>query len=147
MFKKITNLLTAISFFAVTTLFGFSASAQQAPIVIKLSHVVAENTPKGQMALKFRDLVAERLAGKAVVQVFPSSQLFGDAKELEAMLLGDVQFIAPSLSKFQKYTDSLQIFDLPFCVKDMEAVERFQQGPAVQKLLSSLESKGLIGLG
>ena len=121
--------------------------ATAAPVEIKFSHVVAENTPKGQMALKFRDLVAERLAGKAVVQVFPSSQLFGDAKELEAMLLGDVQFIAPSLSKFQKYTDSLQIFDLPFLFKDMEAVERFQQGPAGQKLLSSLESKGLIGLG
>ncbi len=121
--------------------------ATAAPVEIKFSHVVAENTPKGQMALKFRDLVAERLAGKAVVQVFPSSQLFGDAKELEAMLLGDVQFIAPSLSKFQKYTDSLQIFDLPFLFKDMEAVERFQQGPAGQKLLSALESKGLVGLG
>lgn len=121
--------------------------ATAAPVEIKFSHVVAENTPKGQMALKFRDLVAERLAGKAVVQVFPSSQLFGDAKELEAMLLGDVQFIAPSLSKFKKYTESLQIFDLPFLFQDMEAVESFQQGPAGQKLLSALESKGLVGLG
>mgnify|MGYP003671611780 FL=1 len=121
--------------------------ASAAPVEIKFSHVVAENTPKGQMATKFRDLVAERLAGKAVVQVFPSSQLFGDNKVLEAMLLGDVQMAAPSLSKFQKYTESLQIFDLPFLFKDMDAVERFQQGPAGQKLLSSLEKKGLVGLG
>ncbi|MFT5720127.1 MAG: C4-dicarboxylate-binding protein DctP [Motiliproteus sp.] len=121
--------------------------ATAAPVEIKFSHVVAENTPKGQMATKFRDLVAERLAGKAVVQVFPSSQLFGDNKVLEAMLLGDVQMAAPSLSKFQKYTQSLQIFDLPFLFQDMDAVERFQQGAAGQKLLSSLENKGLVGLG
>ncbi len=121
--------------------------ATAAPIEIKFSHVVAENTPKGQMANKFRDLVAERLAGKVVVNVFPSSQLFGDNKVLEAMLLGDVQMAAPSLSKFQKYTKSLQIFDLPFLFKDMDAVERFQQGPAGQKLLGSLANKGLVGLG
>jgi len=121
--------------------------ATAAPIEIKFSHVVAENTPKGQMAIKFRDLVAERLAGKAVVQVYPSSQLFGDGKELQALLLGDVQLIAPSLSKFQKYTNELQVFDLPFLFKDMDAVERFQQGPIGQKMLSSMEDKGLVGLG
>ena len=122
-------------------------AAVAAPVEIKFSHVVAENTPKGQMANKFRDLVAERLAGQVEVKVFPSSQLFGDNKVLEAMLLGDVQMAAPSLSKFQKYTKSLQIFDLPFLFKDMEAVERFQQGPAGQKLLGSLNKKGLVGLG
>jgi C4-dicarboxylate-binding protein DctP len=121
--------------------------ATAAPVEIKFSHVVAENTPKGQMANKFRDLVAERLAGKVEVNVFPSSQLFGDNKVLEAMLLGDVQMAAPSLSKFQKYTKSLQIFDLPFLFKDMEAVERFQSSPAGQKLLGSLNKKGLVGLG
>lgn len=121
--------------------------ASAAPIEIKFSHVVAENTPKGQMATKFRDLVAERLDGQVEVKVFPSSQLFGDGKEMQAMLLGDVQLIAPSLSKFQKYTPNLQIFDLPFLFKDMAAVERFQNSEAGQQLLSSLESKGLIGLG
>ncbi len=121
--------------------------ASAAPIEIKFSHVVAENTPKGQMATKFRDLVAERLDGQVEVKVFPSSQLFGDGKEMQAMLLGDVQLIAPSLSKFQKYTPNLQIFDLPFLFKDMAAVERFQSSEAGQQLLSSLESKGLIGLG
>ncbi len=66
------------------------------------------------------------------MQVFPSSQLFGDAKELEALLLGDVQFIAPSLSKFDRYTKKLQVFDLPFLFDDVEAVDRFQSQPAGQ---------------
>jgi C4-dicarboxylate-binding protein DctP len=62
------------------------------------------------------------------LQVFPSSQLFGDAKELEALLLGDVQFIAPSLSKFDRYTKKIQVFDLPFLFDDIAAVDRFQNG-------------------
>ncbi len=137
-------LTTAVAALAMTV---GAQVATAAPVEIKFSHVVAENTPKGQMATKFRDLVAERLAGKVEVKVFPSSQLFGDNKVLEAMLLGDVQMAAPSLSKFQKYTKKLQIFDLPFLFKDMDAVERFQNGPDGQKLLKSLEKKGLVGLG
>ena len=135
------SLILAVAFVASATV------SMAAPIVMTFSHVVAENTPKGQMANKFKELVEQRLAGKVVVEVFPSSQLFGDNKVLEAMLLGDVQLAAPSLSKFQKYTKSLQIFDLPFLFKDMAAVEKFQQGPEGQKLLMSVEKKGLIGLG
>lgn len=118
-----------------------------APIVIKFSHVVAENTPKGQMANKFKELVEQRLGGKVVVEVYPNSQLFGDNNVLEAMLLGDVQMAAPALSKFEKYTRSLQLFDLPFLFKDMQAVERFQQSSTGQKLLDSVRKKGLVGLG
>ncbi|GAA0793047.1 TRAP transporter substrate-binding protein [Marinobacterium sediminicola] len=121
--------------------------ASAAPIELKFSHVVAENTPKGQMALKFRDLVAERLGDRVEVKVFPNSQLFGDNKVLEAMLLGDVQMAAPSLSKFQKYTKSLQVFDLPFLFEDMTAVDRFQQSAQGQELLNSLRKRGLVGLG
>ena len=77
----------------------FAAGAAQAQMVIKFSHVVADSTPKGQAAIKFKELAEKKLPGKVTVQVFPSSQLFGDAKELEALLLGDVQFIAPSLSE------------------------------------------------
>ena len=139
------RLLTAAVTSLALTLGAQAASA--APVEIKFSHVVAENTPKGQMAVKFKELVDERLAGKVEVKVFPNSQLFGDNKVLEAMLLGDVQMAAPSLSKFQKYTKSLQIFDLPFLFKDMAAVERFQNGPDGQKLLGSLQKKGLVGLG
>jgi C4-dicarboxylate-binding protein DctP len=119
----------------------------QTPIVIKFSHVVAENTPKGQGALKFKELAEKKLPGKVQVQVFPSSQLFGDAKEMEAMLLGDVQLIAPSLSKFDRYTKKVQIFDLPFLFDDIDAVDRFQSSPAGQDLLTSMKNRGLIGLG
>jgi len=123
------------------------AAAAQQPMVIKFSHVVAENTPKGQGALKFKELAEKKLPGKVQVQVFPSSQLFGDAKELEALLLGDVQLIAPSLSKFDRYTKKIQIFDLPFLFDDIEAVDRFQDSPAGQSLLTSMKNRGLIGLG
>jgi C4-dicarboxylate-binding protein DctP len=119
----------------------------QAPIIIKFSHVVAEQTPKGQGALKFKELAEKKLPGKVQVQVFPSSQLFGDAKELEALLLGDVQFIAPSLSKFDRYTKKIQVFDLPFMFDDIDAVDRFQSGPQGKALLESMKSRGLLGLG
>jgi len=123
----------------------FAANAE--PIEIKFSHVVSENTPKGQMALKFKELVEAKLSGKVIVKVFPSSQLFGDNKVLEAMQLGDVQIAAPSLSKFKKYTKKLQIFDLPFLFTNMDSVERFQKSAVGLKLLRSMERKGLIGLG
>ena len=97
--------------------------------------------------MRFKELVEERLDGKVTVSVFPNSQLFGDNKVLEAMLLGDVQMAAPSLSKFQKYTKQLQVFDLPFLFKDMEAVNKFQQSATGQELLTSLEKRGLVGLG
>jgi len=135
-----------LSIACISTLL-IAGSALAGPIVIKFSHVVAENTPKGQMANKFRDLVAERLQGKVKVEVYPNSQLFGDNNVLESMLLGDVQLAAPSLSKFDRYTHKLQIFDLPFLFNDMTAVDRFQKGPAGQKLLKSIHKKGLIGLG
>lgn len=131
---------------AFTLALGLS-SAFAAPVELKFSHVVAENTPKGQMAIHFKQLVDERLKGQVEVKVYPNSQLFGDGKELEAMMLGDVQMIAPSLSKFQKFTDQLQIFDLPFLFDDMAAVDRFQQGKEGQAMLGSLEKYGLIGLG
>ena len=123
----------------------FAARAQQ-PIVIKVSHVVAEHTPKGQASLTFKELAEKALPGKVQVQVFPNSQLFGDAKELEALLLGDVQFIAPSLSKFDRYTKKLQVFDLPFLFDDVAAVDKFQASPKGQELLTSMSSRNLLGL-
>lgn len=138
--------LTAGLFMAAAMMTATVASAAD-PIVVKFSHVVAENTPKGQLANKFRDLVNERLAGKVLVEVYPSSQLYGDNKVLEAMLLGDVQIAGPSLSKFSKYTKKLQVYDLPFLFKDLAAVDKFQQGPVGQELLMSMKKKGIIGLG
>ncbi len=130
---------------AVALAFSGAALAQ-GPIVVKFSHVVADATPKGQGALKFKEVAEKLLPGKVQVQVFPNSQLFGDAKEMEAVLLGDVQFIAPSLSKFDRYTKKIQVFDLPFLFDDIAAVDRFQQSPAGKALLDSMKNRGLQGL-
>jgi len=122
------KLLATIAAGAIALTLAAGAHAQ---MVIKFSHVVADNTPKGQAAIKFKELAEKKLPGKVTVQVFPSSQLFGDAKELEALLLGDVQFIAPSLSKFDRYTKKLQLFE---------------SGPQGKALLESMKSRGLLGL-
>lgn len=116
------------------------------PIVIKFSHVVADTTPKGQGALLFKKLVEERMKDKVTVQVYSNSSLFGDGKEMEALLLGDVHIIAPSLAKFEHYTKKLQLFDLPFLFNDIEAVDRFQASEAGQALLKSMEDKGITGI-
>ena len=120
---------------------GFASAAD--PISIKFAHVVAEHTPKGQGALMFKKLAEERLPGQVKVEVYPNSSLFGDGKEMEALLLGDVQLLAPSLAKFEHYSRPIQIFDLPFLFTDINALDRFQQSPQGQ----SMEGKGITGLG
>lgn len=144
MLRKVTTLIAGA---AVAAMLVAGTAFAAEPIIIKFSHVVAENTPKGQAAIKFKELVAQRLAGKVKVEVFPNSQLFGDDKVLQAMLLGDVQMAAPALSKFERYTKKLQVFDLPFLFKDMAAVEKFQKSATGQELLKSIEPKGFVGLG
>jgi len=139
--RLITTLIAALAL-SLSTM----AWAQQ-PIIIKFSHVVAEKTPKGQGALKFKELAEKKLPGKVQVQVFPNSQLFGDAQEMDALLLGDVQLLATSLSKFDRYTKKLQVFDLPFMFDDLAAVDRFQGSPVGKGLLDSMKSKGIKGLG
>ena len=122
------------------------AQAADAPILIKFAHVVADNTPKGQGALLFKQLAEERLPGRVKVEVYPNSSLFGDGKEMEALLLGDVQMLAPSLAKFEQYAKPVQLFDLPFLFDDMAAVDRFQASPQGRALLTSMESKNITGL-
>ncbi len=126
---------------------GDKANQTATPIKIKFSHVVAESTPKGIGAKLFKQRVAERLAGKVVVEVYPNSQLYDDNKVMESLLLGDVQLAAPSLAKFGKYTKKLQVFDLPFLFDNLQAVDRFQRAPMGQKLLASMEKRGYLGLG
>lgn len=138
---KLSQFIVALAFAA------FTSYATAAPIIIKYSHVVADTTPKGQAALKFKELAEKKLPGKVEVQVFPNSQLFGDGKEMEALLLGDVQILAPSLAKFGKYTKKIQIFDLPFLFDDIDAVGRFQHSAKGAELLSSMSSKGIMGFG
>ena len=131
---------------AITAALSIGQAAAAEPITIKFSHAVAENTPKGQGALLFQKLVKERLAGKVNVEVYPSAQLFGDNDEALALLKNDVQLIAPSVSKFSKFTDVLQIYDLPFLFKDVAAVDCFQAGPAGKEMLGSMSKKGIQGL-
>ena len=129
---------------------GLTAVAHAAPadepIVIKFSHVVAEDTPKGQGAILFKKLVEERLAGKVSVEIFPNSSLYGDADELKALQDNQVQILAPSLAKFSQYSQQLQIFDLPFLFDDLEAVNRFQQRAKGRQLLSSMQKSNITGL-
>ncbi len=135
----------ALACAAILSCAGLVQAAEE-PIIIKFAHVVADNTPKGQGALLFKKLAEERLPGRVKVEVYPNSSLFGDGKEMEALLLGDVQMLAPSLAKFEQYAKPVQLFDLPFLFDDMAAVDRFQKGPEGQKLLTSMTDKGITGL-
>lgn len=116
------------------------------PIKIRFSHVVAEDTPKGQGANLFKKRVEERLAGKVEVDVFPNAELFDDDQIFLAMLVNDVQMAAPSLAKFGNLTKALQVFDLPFLFDDMTGVEQFQKAEAGRRLLDSMAEKGIQGL-
>jgi len=138
---------------AVTVAFAVSAAPAIATcdpgeIVIKFSHVTnTDKHPKGIAASLLEKRVNAEMNGKACMQVFPNSTLYDDKKVLEAMLNGDVQLAAPSLSKFEKFTKKFRIFDLPFVFKDVAAVDRFQNSADGEKLLNSMNRRGLKGLG
>jgi C4-dicarboxylate-binding protein DctP len=142
--------MTATAAMALALGFGSAtafAQCDSGETVIKFSHVVAEQTPKGQAAKAFADRVNSELDGEVCVEVYPNTQLYNDDKVLQAMLLGDVQMAAPSLSKFEQYTLQYRIFDLPFLFDNIDAVDRFQQGETGQAMLAAMEDKGLKGLG
>jgi C4-dicarboxylate-binding protein DctP len=137
----------SILFLATIIVFALCGCApDDGPIVIKFPHIVAPGTPKGQGAEMLRRLVAERLGGRVVVEVFPSGQLMSEDDALEALAFGEIQMIAPSLSKFDRLTRKFQVFDLPFLFEGLEDVEAFQESPAGQELLGALSRKGFMGL-
>lgn len=117
------------------------------PLVIRFSHDVSTNTTKHLMAMKFKELVETAMPGKIAVEVYHSGELFNDNQIAEALQLDYVQMAAPSMSKLSAYSKKLQLFDLPFLFKDMDAVDKFQQSDAGQELLASLKGRGLLGLG
>ncbi len=123
------------------------AAQAQAPIVIKFSHVVAPDTPKGKGAERFKQLAEERSKGRVKVEIYPNSQLYKDKEELEALQLGSVQMLAPSLAKFGPLgVKEFEVFDLPFIFKDTAAFRAVTDGPVGQGLFRKLEPKGILGL-
>ena len=131
---------------ALALAFSAGVAAQQ-PIVIKFSHVVAVDTPKGSAAEYFKKLAEERTKGRVKVEVYPNSQLYKDKEELEALQLGSVQMLAPSLAKFGPLgAREFEVFDLPYIFDGYGELHKITQGPIGQGLLKKLDSKGIIGL-
>ena len=132
---------------AVIALALAAPAAAQQPIVIKFSHVVAVNTPKGKAADYFKKLAEERTKGKVKVEVYPNSTLYKDKEEVEALQLGAVQMLAPSLAKFGPLgVKEFEVFDLPYLFDNYAELHKVTGGPVGQSLMKKLESKGIIGL-
>ena len=124
-----------------------AATHAQAPIVIKFSHVVAPDTPKGKGAQRFKELAEQRTNGRVKVEVYPNSQLYKDKEEMEALQLGSVQMLAPSLAKFGPLgVKEFEVFDLPFIFKDQASFRAVTDGPVGAALFQKLEPKGIKGL-
>src|ERR1700741_2108024 len=130
--------------FALTSALAPTLShAQSAPIVIKFSHVATVDTPKGQGAERFKKLAEERTKGRVKVEVYPNSQLYKDKEELEALQLGSVQMLAPSVSKFGPLgVKEYEVFDLPYIFPNRAVLARITDGPVGKDLLKRLEAKG-----
>jgi C4-dicarboxylate-binding protein DctP len=123
------------------------AATAQAPIVIKFSHVVAPNTPKGKGAEKFKELAEKYTNGKVKVEVYANSTLYKDKEELEALQLGAVQMLAPSNSKFGPMgIKDFEVFDLPYLLPNKAALRKVTDGPIGKAMLKKLETKGMVGL-
>lgn len=132
----------------VLALAAGAAHADSTAVLLRFSHVVAPDTPKGRMASHFQQLVAQRAGGRIRVEVYSDSQLYGDDDEMEALRLGAVEMLAPSLSKFGNYgLPEFEVFDLPFLFDDLGQVRRVTQGPVGQQLLQRLSRQHMLGLG
>jgi len=117
------------------------------PIVIKFSHVVAPDTPKGKAALKFKEFAEQRTGGRVQVEIYPNSTLLKDGEEIRAVVEGSVQIIAPSLSKFSPFgITEFEVFDLPFIFPGKDVLRRITDGPVGERLLKKLEPRGVVGL-
>ncbi len=125
---------------------AFVAQAEE-PIVIKFSHVVAADTPKGKAAEHFAKVAAEKTKGKVKVEVYPNSTLYKDKEEVEALQLGSVQMLAPSLAKFAPLgVKEFEVFDLPYIFDDYDQLHAVTEGPVGKSLLDKLGDKGILGL-
>lgn len=126
---------------------SFNAAWAQAPIVIKFSHVVATDTPKGRAAERFKELAEKMTKGRVKVEVYPNSQLYKDKEEMEALQLGAVQMLAPSLAKFGPLgVKEFEVFDLPYIFPNKTSLYAVTEGPIGKSLMQKLEPKGITGL-
>lgn len=123
-----------------------STYTKEKPLVIKFSHVTTADSPKGKAADKFKELMEKKTDGKVKVETYPSSQLYGDKDELENLQLGNVQIIAPSVTKLVGLNPQFQIVDMPFLFKNRESVLKFWDGELGNKLMNSLDSKNIKGI-
>jgi C4-dicarboxylate-binding protein DctP len=132
---------------AAAAALAFGSAWAQQPIVIKFSHVVALDTPKGKGAEYFKKLAEERTKGRVKIEVYPNSQLYKDGEEMEALQLGSVQILAPSVAKFGPLgVREFEVFDLPYIFDDFAQLHKVTEGPVGKLLFQKLESKGIIGL-
>jgi len=137
---------TALTGAAIAAAYGRPGWAQ-APIVIKYSHVVANDTPKGKGSLKFKELAEKYTAGKVKVEVYPNSQLFKDKEEIEALQLGSVQMLGPSTAKFAPLgAKEFEALDLPWLFRDEDQYTKVMKGEVGKWLFKKLEAKGILGL-
>jgi C4-dicarboxylate-binding protein DctP len=138
---------TWLAALAVVALSLLSPAQAQQPIVIKFSHVVAPETPKGKGSEKFKELAEKYTNGRVKVEVYPNSQLYKDKEEVDALQLGAVQMLAPSLAKFGPLgVREFEVFDLPFILPSKAALRKVTEGDLGKRLFKKLESKGIVGL-
>ncbi|MFM7083905.1 MAG: DctP family TRAP transporter solute-binding subunit [Hyphomicrobium sp.] len=129
--------------------FSYAHSKEQKSdqILLRFSHVAAPQSHKNKGALKFKELAEKYTKGRVRVEIYPNSQLYKDKEELEALQLGAVEMLAPSLSKFAPLgIKSFEIFDLPFLFKDLKDISKITEGPIGQELLQQLQEKDIVGL-
>jgi C4-dicarboxylate-binding protein DctP len=145
-FMKHVKTAFVLAALGLSAAFAAPAMAQE-PTVIKFSHVVAPDTPKGKGAVRFKELAEKYTDGKVKVEIYPNSQLYKDKEEVEALQLGAVQMLAPSFAKFGPLgVKEFEVFDTPFLFADKAALRKVTDGPEGKKMLARLDAKGITGL-
>src|SRR5437588_2775294 len=145
--RKITR-RSAVALAAAAPVALASRGFAQSPIIIKFSHVVANDTPKGKGALKFKELAEKYTNGRVKIEVYPNSSLYKDKEEIEALQLGSVQMLAPSTAKFAPLgVKEFEALDLPWLFKDNATYDKAMKGAVGQWLFKKLETKNITGLG
>jgi C4-dicarboxylate-binding protein DctP len=146
-YSRISKIKWALAGLVASAIWQATSAAAQSPIIIKFSHVVTNDTPKGKGALKFKELAEKYTDGKVTIELYPNSQLYKDKEELEALQLGAVQLLAPSMAKFGPLgAKEFEAFDLPYIFPDKAALRKVTGSDVGKNMLKKLEPKGIVGL-